>query len=126
MPTLLGLGYGVLSTGLIVGVLWGRGTSLGTTSGEASLPLEISPGPSVVFRGLSLLVGQLLGVQGADGVGLRAYKEPALGDTHARELLSQHVHPQSCGRSWGDVRVVPIDMTSYWPPRCGLWWERSP
>src|SRR5215213_9982514 len=55
------------------------------------------------------------GLQGADGVGLRAYREPAVGDTHACELLSQHVHPRSCGRSWGDVRVVPLSCC----PRIG-------
>ena len=61
VPTLLGLRYSVLSTGLIVGVLWGAWHLLGNdiwasvaTSGELSLALF------VVLRGLSLLVGQLL------------------------------------------------------------------
>jgi membrane protease YdiL (CAAX protease family) len=61
IPTLLGLRYGVLSTGLIVGVLWGAWHLLGNdiwasvaTAGELSLALFVT------LRGLSLLVGQLL------------------------------------------------------------------
>jgi hypothetical protein len=61
VPTLLGLRYSVLSTGLIVGVLWGAWHLLGNdiwasvaTAGDLSLALF------VVLRGLSLLVGQLL------------------------------------------------------------------
>jgi membrane protease YdiL (CAAX protease family) len=57
VPTLFGLRYGVLSTGLIVGVLWGAWHLLGNdiwasvaTAGD--LPLALF----VVFRGLSLLV----------------------------------------------------------------------
>ena len=61
VPTLLGLGYGVLSTGLIVGVLWGAWHLLGndiwaSVAIAGDLPLVLF----VVFRGLSLLVGQLL------------------------------------------------------------------
>jgi membrane protease YdiL (CAAX protease family) len=61
VPTLLGLRYGVLSTGLIVGVLWGAWHLLGNdiwasvaTAGDLSLALFVT------LRGLSLLVGQLL------------------------------------------------------------------
>ena len=61
IPTLLGLRYSVLSTGLIVGVLWGAWHLPGNdiwasvaTAGNLSLALF------VVLRGLSLLVGQLL------------------------------------------------------------------
>jgi membrane protease YdiL (CAAX protease family) len=61
VPTLLRLRYGVLSTGLIVGVLWGAWHLLGNdiwasvaTSGELSLALFVT------LRGVSLLVGQLL------------------------------------------------------------------
>jgi membrane protease YdiL (CAAX protease family) len=61
IPTLLGLRYSVLSTGLIVGVLWGAWHLLGNdiwasvaTAGD--LPLALF----VILRGLSLLVGQLL------------------------------------------------------------------
>ena len=61
VPTLLGLGYGVLGTGLIVGVLWGAWHLLGndiwaSVAIAGDLPLVLF----VVFRGLSLLVGQLL------------------------------------------------------------------
>jgi len=68
------LRYGVLSTGLIVGVLWGAWHLLGNdiwasvaTSGELSVALFVT------LRGLSLLFGQLASLQGADGVGLRPY-----------------------------------------------------
>jgi CAAX protease family protein len=62
VPTLLGRPrYGVLGTGLMVGVLWGAWHLLGNdiwasvaTAGDLSLALF------VVLRGLSLLVGQLL------------------------------------------------------------------
>jgi uncharacterized protein len=61
VPTLLGLRYGVLSTGLIVGVLWGAWHLLGndiwaSVAIAGDLPLALF----VVLRGLSLLVGQLL------------------------------------------------------------------
>jgi uncharacterized protein len=61
VPTLLGLGYSVLSTGLIVGVLWGAWHLLGndiwaSVAIAGDLPLALF----VVLRGLSLLVGQLL------------------------------------------------------------------
>jgi membrane protease YdiL (CAAX protease family) len=61
VPTLLRLRYGILRTGLIVGVLWGAWHVLGNdiwasaaTSGELSLALFVT------LRGVSLLVGQLL------------------------------------------------------------------
>src|SRR5215208_2338172 len=61
VPTLLGLRYGVLSTGLIVGVLWGAWHLLGndiwaSVAIAGDLPLALF----VVLRGLSLLVGELL------------------------------------------------------------------
>ena len=61
VPTLLGLRYGVLSTGLIVGVLWGAWHLLGndiwaSVAIAGDLPLALF----VVLGGLSLLVGQLL------------------------------------------------------------------
>jgi membrane protease YdiL (CAAX protease family) len=61
VPTLLWMRYGVLSTGLIVGVLWGAWHLIGNdiwasvaTAGELSLALFVT------LRGVSLLVGQLL------------------------------------------------------------------
>jgi uncharacterized protein len=61
VPTLLRLRYGVLSTGIIVGVLWGSWHLIGNdiwasvaTSGGLSLALF------VILRGLDLVVGQLL------------------------------------------------------------------
>src|SRR5215208_6052818 len=61
VPTLLGLRYGVLSTGLIVGVLWGAWHLLGNdiwasvaTSGGFPLVLFVA------LTGLSFLVGGLL------------------------------------------------------------------
>ena len=61
VPTLLRQRYGVLSTGLLVGVLWGAWHLLGndiwaSVATSGGLPLALF----VVFRGLSLLVGQLL------------------------------------------------------------------
>jgi len=60
VPTLLGLRYGVLSTGLIVGVLWGAWHLLGNdiwasvaTSGGFPLALFVA------LTGLSFVVGQL-------------------------------------------------------------------
>src|SRR5215203_4750373 len=61
VPTLLGLRYGVLSTGLIVGVLWGAWHLLGndiwaSVATSGGFPLALF----VVLSGLSLLVGGLL------------------------------------------------------------------
>jgi CAAX protease family protein len=61
VPTLLRLRYGVLSTGLIVGVLWGAWHLLGndiwaSVATSGGFPLALF----VVLTGLSLLVGQLL------------------------------------------------------------------
>src|SRR5829696_6051180 len=60
VPTLLKLRYGVLSTGLIVGVLWGAWHLLGndiwaSVATSGGLP----PAPFAVLVGLVLLVGQL-------------------------------------------------------------------
>ena len=60
VPTLLGLGYGVLRTGLIVGVLWGAWHLLGndiwaSVATSGGLP----PALFAVGVGLVLLVGQL-------------------------------------------------------------------
>jgi membrane protease YdiL (CAAX protease family) len=80
VPTLR-LRYGVLGTGLFIGVLWGAWHLLqgywpsAVTSGEVYLALWLAN--SVV----GTFVGQL---EGADGVGLLAYRDPALGDAHAR------------------------------------------
>src|SRR5215204_5622136 len=61
VPTLLKLRYGVLSTGLIVGVLWGAWHLLGndiwaSVATSGGFPLALF----VVLSGLSLLVGGLL------------------------------------------------------------------
>ena len=61
VPTLLRLRYGILRTGLIVGVLWGAWHLLGndiwaSVAIAGDLPLALF----VVLGGLSLLVGQLL------------------------------------------------------------------
>ena len=61
VPTLLGLRYSVLSTGLIVGVLWGAWHLLGndiwaSVATSGGLPLALF----VALTGLSLLVGGLL------------------------------------------------------------------
>src|SRR5215203_6818412 len=60
VPTLLGLRYGVLSTGLIVGMLWGAWHLLGndiwaSVATSGGLPLALF----AVLVGLVLLVGQL-------------------------------------------------------------------
>ena len=61
VPTLLKLRYGVLSTGLIVGVLWGAWHLLSngiwaSVATSGGFPLALF----VILSGLSLLVGQLL------------------------------------------------------------------
>jgi membrane protease YdiL (CAAX protease family) len=61
IPTFMRLRYGVLSTGLIVGVLWGAWHLLGndiwaSVATAGGLPLALF----VTLRGVSLLVGQLL------------------------------------------------------------------
>jgi len=72
VPTLLRRRHGVLSTALIVGVLWGAWHFLtngfwasGTTSGALSLAIFL---PAILF---TLLRRGTAGLQGADGVGLR-------------------------------------------------------
>src|SRR5215217_474505 len=93
-PTLLGLRYGVLSTGLIVGVLWGAWHLLGNdiwasvaTSGDLSLALFVT------LRGLALLVG-----------GLLAYRVLMVMLMHVSYAASTFIPGNWCGRTRGSIR----------------------
>ena len=71
----------------------------GLPVGSVALPCELLgkrrflrsalPGPLAALA--PLLCRGTAGLQGAHGVGLRPYREPARGDAHARESHSQHV-----------------------------------
>ena len=89
----LRLRYGVLTTGLIVGVLWGAWHFLGNVwaSGASAGALSLA---LFLTRELFFLRGTA-GLQGAHGVGLRAYREPARGDSHAREPHRRQVHARA-------------------------------
>jgi len=89
--------YSILTTGLIVGIVWGAWHFLqglwisGTYSGALPLAFFLPP-ECLVCRSATY------GLQGALGVGLRPYREPARGDAHARESYSQHgFHLQASG-----------------------------
>src|SRR5215217_4714850 len=109
VPTLLRRRHGVLSTALIVGVLWAAWHFLtngfwasGTTSGALSLAIFL---PAILF---TLLRRGTAGLQGADGVGLRPYWwEPARCHAHARESHSQHADPRSSGDRGARLDLYP-------------------
>jgi membrane protease YdiL (CAAX protease family) len=113
--------HGVLATGLFVGVLWG----------VAHLPLYYWGGKRRSLRSVPTsrrgrecprLVPAL---QGFDGVGLRSYREPALGDAHAREC---HRQPSDLGFSGGDglvylyPRIRRSAVGRRWSGRLGQRW----
>jgi membrane protease YdiL (CAAX protease family) len=103
----LRLRHGVLSTGLIVGVLWERALPCEVVGKRQFLRSALAvplPAPDPLLLPASL--------QGAHGVGLRPYWwELARGDAHARESHSQHADP----RSSGGIRGAPLDLE----PRIG-------
>src|SRR5215204_274541 len=85
----------------------------GAPVGRVALPLEYlgkryllrGPPRPLHARDPLLLPAPL---QGADGAGLRAYREPAGGDAHARESRSVLDNLRSCGDGRGAARdVVP-------------------
>jgi len=97
--------YSVLTTGLIVGFLWGAWHYLvaflggGNASGKFDMPLLLAQ--------MLFYVGGPAGLQGAHGVGLRPYPEPARGHAHAR--VSHRVRALYPHAS-GDVRNAPLDL----------------
>ena len=117
-PTLLKrMRYGVLATGLIVGVLWG----------VAHLPLYYW-GASGDLSGALLVAVVAANILAwfppyrvLDGVGLRAYREPALGDAHAREPTASLV-----SRASGSRGGPCSPFSSYSAPCCGWSLQRSP
>ena len=88
--------YGVLTTGLIVGVLWGAyhfSVIYWSSSPSGALPLA-----HLARAALRVAAG----LPGADGVGLRPDREPARGDAHAREFSPAGMHhPHADGASRG-------------------------
>ena len=125
--------YGVVTTGLIVGVLWGAWHFLqglfisGTYAGV--LPLALVPAREFL-RGCRATDG----LQGAPGVGLRPYREPAGGDAHARKSHRQHdLHLHASGDRGvllelcvGIGRGVLVSLPrSPWPTACASRDKRS-
>ena len=92
--------YGILTTGLIVGLLWGVWHV--PSSREAQLPPDALP-PALFLAVLLFLVAAL---PGAHGVGLRPYKEPNRRDAYAHPSRSRPVCPPPCG----DIRGTRGDL----------------
>ena len=91
----LGQRYGVLATGLLVGLLWGAWHFLNELLGKRRFIEGALPGAFPARE--PLRHSGTAGLQGAHGVGLRPYREPARGDAHAREFHSQLADPHASG-----------------------------
>ena len=104
----LRLRYGVLTTGLIVGVLWGAWHFL--IFWEATLSGALPAGPLPARAALLLAAG----LPGAHGVGLRPHWEPARGDAHAREPHGQHADPPAARDSRGAPDLDLVWAAALW------------
>ena len=115
---LFGIGWGLLGGGLLEELGWTgfavprlrlrytaftTGAHCGPSARHVALPYCFLGGRQFFGRTVDLLLARdplllsrsTAGLPGAHGVGLRPHCEPARGDAHARESLSQHADPSA-------------------------------